>query len=205
MTDLVKEDCSPGAVEHVLQESECDKIGLVHDGEPVTRCRSAQKEEELSGHTGPACRRPRVGGYLSRCSDSAWIWSRRKGLHVHAWVSSASYYLQSWPGRWSWARPAALAGKSTVLRKIALSGRVILPVQEVAANPWCTEREHLRSGTCSEERRAKWAHVGLSPWHRCASKIDGPCTGRPHSSSDSEQEHCGSGTSARLGATAGVC
>ena len=42
MTDLVKEDCSPGAVEHVLQESECDKIGLVHDGEPVTRCRSAQ-------------------------------------------------------------------------------------------------------------------------------------------------------------------
>ena len=66
-----------------------------------------------------------------------------------------------------------LQGNLLCYEKIALSGRVILLVQEVAANPWCTEREHLRSGTCSEERRATWAHVGLSQWHRCASKIGG--------------------------------
>ena len=59
------------------------------------------------------------------------------------------------------------------LRRIALSEWVILPVQEVAAYSWCSECEHLRSGTCPEERRAKWAHVGWSPWRRCASKIDG--------------------------------
>ena len=70
------------------------------------------------------------------------------------------------------------------LRKIALSKWVTLLVQEVAAYTWCTECEHLRSGTCPEERRAKWAHVGWSPWHRCACKIYGPCTGRPDSSSD---------------------
>ena len=28
-----------------------------------------------------------------------------------------------------------------------------------------------------------------APWHRCASKIDGPCTGRPDNSSDSEPAH----------------
>ena len=75
------------------------------------------------------------------------------------------------------------------LRRIALSEWVILPVQEVAAYPWCSECEHLRSGTCPEERRAKWAHVGWSPWHRCANKIDGPCARCPDSSSDSEPEH----------------
>ena len=75
------------------------------------------------------------------------------------------------------------------LQRIALSEWVILPVQEVAAYPWCSECEHLRSGTCREERRAKWAHVGWSPWHRCANKIDGPCPGCPDSFSVSEPEH----------------
>ena len=49
-----------------------------------------------------------------RGSDSMRIWSRREGLHIHASVSSASSYLRSWLGRWSWARSAALAGKSLV-------------------------------------------------------------------------------------------
>ena len=39
------------------------------------------------------------------------------------------------------------------------------------------------------ERWAKWAHVGWSPWHLCASKVDGPCAGCPDSISDSESEH----------------
>ena len=30
------------------------------------------------------------------------------------------------------------------------------PVQEVAAYTWCTECDHLRSGFCIEERRARW-------------------------------------------------
>ena len=47
------------------------------------------------------------------------------------------------------------------LRKIALSEWVLLPIEGVAAYPWCTECEHLRSGICLEERRAKWAHVWL--------------------------------------------
>ena len=42
-----------------------------------------------------------------------------------------------------------------------------------------SECEHLRPGTC----------VGWSPWHRCASKVDGLCTGCPNSTSDSEPEH----------------
>ena len=43
------------------------------------------------------------------------------------------------------------------LREIARSDCVILPVQEVAAYPWCT------------------------PWYQYASKVDGPCTGCPDS------------------------
>ena len=75
------------------------------------------------------------------------------------------------------------------LREIARSEWVILPVQEVAAYTWCTECEHFRSGTCPEARQAKWAHVGWSPWYRCASKVDNPCTGCPDSISDSGPEH----------------
>ena len=73
------------------------------------------------------------------------------------------------------------------LREIARSEWEILPVQEVAAYTWCTMCEHLRSGTCPKARRAKWAHVGLSPWYRCASKVGGP--GCLDSFSDSEREH----------------
>ena len=43
-----------------------------------------------------------------------WSWFRGRCLVVHASVSSESYHLRSWPSRWSWARPAAPAGKSTV-------------------------------------------------------------------------------------------
>ena len=85
------------------------------------------------------------------------------------------------------------------LREIARSGWVILPVQEVAAYPWCTVREHVRSGNCPEARQAKWAHVGFAPWYRCADKVDGPCTRGLDSICDSEPEHTGSGTSTRLG------
>ena len=50
----------------------------------------AQKEEELSRHTGRASKRQRVGRYFSRCSDPKKSWFRRRGPHVHASVSSAS-------------------------------------------------------------------------------------------------------------------
>ena len=123
----------------------------------------------------------------SRCSDSEWIWPRRRGLHVHATVSSASSIMA-----WS----MVLGSNSSTCREIycatkksALSEWVILPVQEVAAYPWCTACEHLCPGTWPDERQAEWAHVGWSPWHRCAGKVDGPCAGCPESTSDSELEH----------------
>ena len=46
------------------------------------------------------------------------------------------------------------------LQEVARSEWAILPIQEVAAYPWCTACEHLRSGNCPEAHRAKWAHVG---------------------------------------------
>ena len=150
------------------------------------------KEGEGAVKTHRTCwQQTTVGGCLSRSSDSKRIWPRREGLHVDASFSSASYHLRSWLGRWSWADQPRLQGNLLCrkdwiqVRKIALSEWVILPVQEVAAYPWCTECERLHSGMCLEERRAKWGHVGWSPWYRCASKIDGSCTGRPDSSSDS--------------------
>ena len=64
--------------------------------QPIGSSDGRKKEEELSGHTGRASKRQRVGRYFSRCSDSRWSWFMRRGLHVHASVSSASYYLRSW-------------------------------------------------------------------------------------------------------------
>ena len=86
-------------------------------------------------------------------------------------------------------RKSTLQAGLDAATKNALSEWVTLPVQEVAAYPWCTECEHLRSGTCPKERLAKRAHVDWSPWYRCASKTDVPCPGRPDSSSDPEPEH----------------
>ena len=168
-----------------------------------------KKEEELSRHPGRACRRQRVGG-CSRCSDSQWSWFSLSDLYVHDSTSSASYFLRSWPDRWSWAdqprqQGNVLCRKDWIqLRRIAFSEWVMMPVQEVPVYPGCSECEHLRSETCLEERLAKWAHVGWSPLHRCANKIDGCCTGVRTAPCDSEP-NTSCGTSTRQGAIAGVC
>ena len=51
----------------------------------------------------------------------------------------------------------------TCWEEIALSEFAIPPIQEVAAYPWCTVCEHLRSRNCPGSRQAEWAHVGWSP------------------------------------------
>ena len=70
------------------------------------------------------------------------------------------------------------------LRKIALSEWVILLVQEVAGCPPpgaqsanTSAPEFASSANTSAPRGAR------GPWYQCASKIDGPCTGRPDRSS----------------------
>ena len=63
------------------------------------------------------------------------------------------------------------------------------PSTEVAANPWRTVCEHLRSGDRPEARRALSAHAGWVPWCRWADKADGPCSGHMDSICDSEREH----------------
>ena len=147
----------------------------------------------MSGHSGRAHRRQRVGGYHSRFGDPEWSWFSESDLHVHASVSSASYCFRSWPDRWFVPDPPRLQGNLLCrkdwiqLRRSALSQWVFFLVQEVAAYSWCSGCEHLRSGTW--ERWTKWAHVGWSPWHLCVSKVDGPCAGCPDSISDSESEH----------------
>ena len=108
-----------------------------------------KEEEELSGHTGRATKRQRARSPFSRCSH--WTWTGERSLPVPTSVYPASYYLRPLPGRWSRARPAALAGKSTMQEGLTGSTEwAILPIQEVAAFPWCTVCEHLHSGNCPE-------------------------------------------------------
>ena len=122
----------------------------------------AEKEKELSRHTRRASRRQRVGGYLSRSSDSVRIWPRREGLPrflLHHTIFDHGLSDGLGPDEPRLLGNLLYRKDWIQLRKIALSDWVLSPVQEVAAHSWCTEFEHLRSGICPEERRAKWAHV----------------------------------------------
>ena len=76
------------------------------------------------------------------------------------------------------------------LRKIALSDWVLSP----GPRSYCPLLVHrVRTPPLRNLPRGAPGQVGSrcgwSPWYRCASKIDGPCPGRPDSSSDSETEH----------------
>ena len=137
-------------------------------------------QEELSGHTDRASKRQQVRGPLSRCGYSKWSGFRSWGLLVHASVSSASCYLRSWPGRWSRARPAAPAGKSSV--------------QEGRAST---------SAPKTAPRRAGPSGLTSASRHGISAKVDGPGTD-VRTASALQNQNTGSGTSTRP-ATAGVC
>ena len=79
--------------------------------------------QEFSGHTGRAIKRRQARRSFSRCSYLKWSWIRERSFPVHASVSSASYYLRSWPGRWCRTRPAAPARRSTVQEGLAPATR----------------------------------------------------------------------------------
>ena len=120
---------------------------------------------QLSKHTGRVSRRQQVGGYLSRSTDSERFWPRREGQHVHASVSSASYYFRSRPARWSCA---GRTGSSDHKSRPRNNSKNLLPTP--GAHSATTSAPEFASRSAGP----RWAHVGWSPWYRCASKIDGP-------------------------------
>ena len=150
---------------------------------------AGKKEKELSRHTGRASRSKRVRGYFSHSSDSKRIWPFREGLHVHASVSSASYYLRSWLCRWTWARSAALAGKSLVQEGLGPATPTCPKI--VAADSWCVECLHFRSKKLLP--RGAPGQVGsrqlVAEAARGQARSMAHCTERPDISSDSEPEH----------------
>ena len=73
---------------------------------------------------------------------------------VHASVLAASHYLRSWSERWSWARPAAFAGKPLLQKRLGH------PPRPRSCSPHLVCRLQARSSTCPKSRRADMARVG---------------------------------------------
>ena len=164
-----------------------------HVSVPISGPTGGKEEEKPSGFTGRSARLQRTRSRLSRRIHPKWRWIRERSLPVSTSVSTATYYLRPLPDGLEPNQPRLqgnlLCSKDWLqLQEIARSEWAILPIQEVAAHPWCTVCERLRSRNRPEARCALSARAGWVPWNRCADKVDGPCSGHTDSICDSGPE-----------------